>query len=899
MRHWMQRAARRARALIDRRDLDDDIDAEMRLHVEMEAEDLVRTRGLPPDEARRRALVAFGGIERYKEAHRDARGVRWIEELAQDARYAVRALRATPAFTAAAVVSLALALGANTALFSVVKTVLLDPLPYTEPERVVTIGEHPWVPAEIVLGLQRSAHGFERVAAYYPERYAITGGPEPRELEGARVTPDLFRMLGARMALGRDFVAADAAPGAPRTAIVSHSLWLQLFSGDSGAIGRTIRVDDEPYEIVGVADASFRLLAPRSDDPGIWIPFTVQPLTPEGELDWVIPLGRLASGSSLRAAQSELDVVASRFELAHPDEEGRWEERLRLATVKSELVRNARPALLVLQLAVGVLLLLACANVANLLLARFSGRQREVAVRAALGASRGRLLRQLLVESVLLALLGGLAGLLMLRFVHDAILAVAPANTPRIGELSGGAPVFLFALATSVATGLLFGVLPAALTARHATYDMLKEGGRTPSRSIRQNRISQLLVTAQVALTVVLLVVAGLLARTFASLTNQAPGFRTAGVVTVRMHVPQSRYTDVPALNEFYRRVLEGVRSIPGVQSVALANNLPISRGNATREYVVAGRGSTGVGLAQYGVVSDDYFHALGIPLVAGRAFESRDRDGAPGVAIIDESMQRAVWPHEDAIGKRFRFDESDERWLTVVGVARDTRGSGLASGPRRGFYIPYLQRPANHTELAVGHDAVLLVSSPYGVDALSRPLRDAIWAVDRVQPVPVVSALDDVIAEGVGPQRFHAMLLGAFASIAIVLVVTGIYGVVAYVVNERAHEFGVRMAMGATARNILGSVLRWGARLAAAGVALGVLAALVVSRYLAGFLFGVAPTDPITLAGAVALISLVTAAACFIPAARAARTDPATALRADGAPPGRDTRRHRRLPHG
>jgi putative ABC transport system permease protein len=406
-------------------------------------------------------------------------------------------------------------------------------------------------------------------------------------------------------------------------------------------------------------------------------------------------------------------------------------------------------------------------------------------------------------------------------------------------------------------------------------------------------------VAAQVALTVVLLIVAGLLARTFASLASQAPGFRTAGVVTVRMHVPESRYANVPALNEFYRRVLENVRAIPGVQSVALANNLPISRGNATREYVVAGRTSASADVAQYGVVSEDYFRTLGIPLLAGRAFEDRDRNDAPGVAIIDESMQRAVWPHEDAIGKRFRFDDADDRWLTVVGVARDTRGSGLSSGPRRGFYIPYLQRPVNHTELAVGHDAVLLVSSPYGVDMLSRQLRDAIWSVDRAQPVPAIATLGDVIAAGIGPQRFHATLLGAFASIAIVLVVTGIYGVVAYVVNERAHEFGIRMAMGATARDILTSVLRWGARLAATGVVLGVLVALGASRYLTGLLFGVTPTDPVTVAGAVALISVVTAVSCLIPAARAARTDPATALRADGAHAGRDTRQHRRHVHG
>lgn len=881
MSHWMHRIARRIRALLGRERLDRDVDAEMRLHLEMETEELIRVHGLSYDEASRLARISFGGVERYKEAHRDARGVRWVSEVGQDLRDAVRALRTSPAFTGAAVVSLALALGANTALFSIVKTVLLAPLPFSDPERVVTIAEHPWTPAEIVLELQRTSRSLERVAAYAPERYAITGGGEPRELEGARATTDFFRLLGARIAIGRDFVASDAEPGAARTVIISHDLWLQQFSGDSGAVGRTIRVDDVPYDIIGVTAPEFRLLAPRSDGPSIWLPFAVASDPSRSEANWVIPVGRLAPGAALRDAQAELDVVTRRYEIEQASADGPREWRLRLATVKSELVGGSRPALLVLQLAVGVLLLLACVNVANLLLARSSARQKEVAVRSALGASHGRLLRHLLTESTLLALLGGIAGLAVLRIVLDVLLAMAPANTPRIGDVTIDWTVLLFALAVSVATGLFFGVLPAVLTTRHATFDLLKEGGRTPTRSTRHNRLSQLLVGAQVALTLVLLVGAGLLARTFVSLTSRAPGFRTSDITTVRLHVPQSRYTSVTALNGFYERVLERVRAIPGTASVALANNLPISRGNSTREYEIEGRDHAGTGVAQYGVVSEDYFRALGIPLIEGRAFQASDRRGAPGVAIIDESMRRAVWPNESALGKRFRFEGE---WLTVVGVVADTRGSGLASDPLPGFYIPYRQRPATETELAVGHDAVLLVASSDGIATMSRPLRDAIWEVDRRQPVPEMAALDDVISDGVSPERFRAILLGAFAGIAIVLVVTGTYGVVSYLVAERTHEFAIRMVMGATARDIISSVVRWGVLLAACGVAVGLLVVALTSRYLAGFLFEITATDPLTLTGAVAIVTAVTLFACLVPALGVGRVDPSAALRSDRA---------------
>jgi putative ABC transport system permease protein len=795
----------------------------------------------------------------------------------------LRNIRGAPLSFAAIILTMAIGIGANTAIFSIVKSVLLEPLPYPESDHLVTIQQYPWTPAEVVLDLEGSGRSFDEVTAFYPRRFAITGGDEPYELEGAWVAPGFFRLFRVKMARGRDFEAADARPDAPRTAIISYALWQRRYGGLPGVIGRTVQVDGEPHDIVGITDRGFRQYAPRSEDPAIWIPFEVEPTNSKGlngGMNYVIPLARLKTGVTLEQAQSQLDAVLNRFKERHPELAGRARRALRLATIKSELVQDVRAALLVLQLAVGVVLLIACVNVANLLLARFSVRQREMAIRTALGASRGRLFRQLLAESMVLSVMGGAAGLLLMLFTLKLVVAAAPRGVPRIGDASIDIATLLFTLGLSIATGLLFGVIPATVASRPALYDVLKACGRAPARSRRQRGISQLLVIAEVTLTLLLLVGAGLLVRSFVALTGQEPGFRTERILAVPIHLPESRYVDVPRLERFYLQVVERLRQIPGVESVAVSNNLPISRGNSSREYVVEGAAGVEGRSAQYGVVSPDYFRTLEIPLLKGRTFEETDRRGSLRIAVIDEAMWREGWPGQDPIGKRFRFEEGEDGWLTVMGVVAGIRGSGLANDHRPGFYISYQQRPETPVELALGRNAVLLVSTRADAESLAQPLRQAIWDVDPRQPISEVTTLDRIVSESVTPQRFRAVLMGAFSAIALILVIAGIYGVIACVVVERTHEIGVRMAFGAPKARVLWLVVRQALVLTAVGVAVGVAAALGATRLLTSFLFGVSATDWATFGGAALLLGCVAVVASYVPARGAARVDPMVALR-------------------
>lgn len=590
-------------------------------------------------------------------------------------------------------------------------------------------------------------------------------------------------------------------------------------------------------------------------------------------------MARLKSGIPLQQAQSELDVAVSRFRAENPG--FRPAQNLRWVTLKSELVQNVRTALLVLQLAVIVILVIACVNVANLLLARQSSRQGEIALCAALGASRGALVRRQLTESVLLSLLGGVAGLLLMLVGLKLLVAAAPTDVPRIGDASIDASVFLFTLGISVAAGLLFGVLPAVGTTSRASSDALKQSGRTHARGKKQHRIGRALVVAELALTLVLLAGAGLLARTFVSLTGQALGFRTDDILTVSMEVPENGYESIPALTAFHGRVLERLQQLPTVEAVALSKNPPISRGNSTREYLLEGRPENEANWqgAHYDVVSPEYFRLLDIPLLMGRHFEAGDRRGTPPVAIIDEAFARQAWPGQDPIGKRLRFE--DDRWLTVVGVVGNTRGSGLANDPGPGFYISYRQRPETPTERASARThTVFLVRSRAQVEELAGSLRQAVWDVDPQQPVPEITTLHGVISQGVAPQRFRAVLLGSFAALALILAIAGVYGVISYIVSRQTQEFGIRMAVGAKNRDIVLGVLKDALPLITLGLAFGLIGVFVATRYLESLLFGVAPTDPLTIVVSVGVIILVALTASLFPARRAMQVDPMIALR-------------------
>lgn len=821
--------------------------------------------------------------------------------LRRDIGRAFRDIRRAPVFFGTVVLTLAIGIGANTAIFSVVKTVLLDPLPYPEADELVTIHNrgviaewsiHPWTPDAVFLEMMRS-DSFEEVAGYYPQTFAITGGERPFQLDGALVTPNFFRLFRVGIARGRDFVEADARAGAPPTAIISHEVWQRRFGGSPDVIGRMIQAASTVgygpggglREIIGVLDRGFRLHAPRIGDAGLWVPADVEAV-PIGA---VITLARLRNGVALRQAQTELDVVSARFEEGYESDFFPGWTRL-----KAEVVGDDRSTLLILQSAVTVVLLVACVNITNLLLARSSARRREMAVRTALGASRARLLRRSLAESVVLSLLGGTVAVLVMAVALRLLVALVPADVPRIADVSIDAGVLLYTLGVVVAVGLLVGIAPAVVTSRQSPGDVLKEGGRARGGSRKERCIGRALVIGEVALVLVLLAGAGVLARSFLWLTSRDPGFRTQDIVAVPMEVPPNHFESVPEWIDFHDRVLERVRRIPGVESVGLSRNVPLDRGSIT-SYRTEENPQSADASAQYDYVNPGYFRTLDIPLVRGRYIEATDRAGTRPVVVIDEAMARAAWPGRDPIGERLRFEDL-ESWRTVVGVVGDIRGSGLAHAPRPGIYIPDRQR----VETDIVTRFVLLVRSPAEVSELAGPLRRAIWDVEPRQPIPEITTLEHIVSASVGPYWFRALLFGSFGIIALILAVAGIYGVVERLVAQRTHEFGIRMALGARGRDVLRMVIRQGASLAGIGVTLGLLAAVGLARLLSAALYGVSEnpvmqsafnpqpsrilhgvsaTDPPTLAAVAVLLVGVVLIASYVPARRAARVDPMVTL--------------------
>lgn len=801
-----------------------------------------------------------------------------ISSFFQDVRQTLRNIRNAPIFFGALILTLAIGIGANTAIFSIVKTVLLDPLPYEGADRILIVNENPWVPVEIYEDLKASDGGsFEVVAAFYPEPVAITGGDEPVQVDGARVTPNFFGIFRASMAHGQSFSRNET--DAEGTAVVSQGLWQYRLGKQGDPTSQNILINGIPRQIVGMADRSFRQITPGSKSPIVWVAAKFERQREDGDKNYVIPIVRMKDGVSLNRAQAEVKVVMERFMDRNPDFRNPGWAKLQLVPMKDELVGDLRPALLILQFAVGMLLLIACVNIANLLQARFSSRQREFAIRESIGASKRRLVRQLLTESLVIALIGGVAGFLLLLVSLKLIISIAPQDIPRIDEVSGDPVLFLFSLGISVAAGLLFGVLPAAVATRRSLHDHLKEGGRSPSRSKGQQRVNQVLVVAEVMLTLILLVGAGLLVRTLFALTTLDLGFRTENVHVLSMSVPENRYTTVPELERFYALTRESIAAVQGVDAVGVSNNLPIKRGRSSREIQIEGLNDTAT--FQYGVVSPGFFEALAIPILRGRDIAESDRRDAPLVALVDQSMADALWSG-DAIGKRFRMDENGE-WISIVGIVANSRSNGLANPPRPGFYISNQQRLDSLMELSVGKQVVFVIRSNVGLDSLAPALRRAVWAVDPQQPVAEIAPLQQIVdAEG-GPQRFRATLFAAFAGIALLLVIAGIYGIVSYLVAERTHELGIRKVMGATDGDIVRRILLWGLKLALIGIVAGIAGMFVLNRYLSSLLYEVGSMDPLTIAISVLVILLITALACFVPARRVAKVDPMVALRGDG----------------
>lgn len=807
-----------------------------------------------------------------------------LTSVAGDVRYAFKVARRSPIFFGAVILTLAVGIGANTAIYSVVEGVVLDPLPYPDSDRLVVVDPNAWTPAGIVDGMRERSESLDALEGYYPRSFAVSGEGRPAELDGAVVTPGFLPLLGVDVSLGRGFLPGDTGPDAPPTVLLSYGLWQRRYGGAPDVLERTIRIDGRPRSIVGVVERGFRQLTPRTGEAELWIAGPLDDLgrdvLPEGSEPWAIPLARLRPDLPLARAQEELDAAAARHveTAATESDSPNWD--FRWVRLEAQLTEGVRPAVFLLQAAVAVLLLLACVNVANLLLVRFASRRGEVALRTALGAGRSRITRQLLTESLALALLGGLAGMGLAALFLEAVLALAPADIPRLDQIGLDGSVLLVTLGVSMATGLLFGVVPALVAAGRDPGGALGEARRSGGATRGRHRVSQALVVVQVALTLVLVTAAGLLTRSLTTLASREPGFRTEGVVTIPVSVPEHAQRSMPGLVTLYGDILERLERVPGVRSAAVSNRLPINRGSTIREVEVEGRVEPES--VQFAAVSPDYFRVLDIPRLQGRRLEDEDRRSAPGVTVVDAALARRLWPEGNAVGRRLRLADT-EGWMTVVGVVADIRGSGLAGAPEPGIYISFRQRPDGPVELGVAHEAVFLAHVDGGLtEALAGALREAVWDVDPGQPLPEVATLEAEVARDVSPLRFRAILFGAFAAIALVLAVVGIYGVIGYVITERTHEFGVRKALGARDVDVVGRVLLGGLGLSGAGVVLGIFGVRLSSRWLESILFGVAPGDPMTLAVSAAGVVALTLAACFVPAWRASRVDPTRALRSE-----------------
>jgi putative ABC transport system permease protein len=875
----LERVARRLRALLRRDDVELELDEELRYHLERQVEQNLAF-GMDPEEARYAALREFGGLEPSKEACRDARRVRWVEDLAQDLRHGLRGLVRTPGFTLLVALTLALGIGANTAVFSVLDAVVLRPLPYPESDRLVAVWEaregSPGVRGRIslpdYLDWRAQNQSLEGIAAYAGSSLARTDGGEPEHLASAVASTNLFETLRVAPALGRGFSPENEAYGRHRVAVVSDGFWRRALGADPDAIGRQLMLDGNSYPVVGVLPAGFRM--PLLDqEPDVWVPLAYQKEDLEARrAHYLSAVARLGPGVDLAHAQRDLGAVSARLAEVYP--QANTGHGAALGPLREQVVGDLRPALLVLLGAVALVLLIACANVANLLLARATVRRREVAVRMALGASRWRLVRQFLVESVLLAAAGGAAGLAVAAWGVDTLVATNAGGLPRTADVGIDLRVLAFTAAVTAATGLAFGLLPALHASDVTLGDALKEAGRPVGGG--RDRARSTFVVVQVALSLVLLVGSGLLLRSLHRLQAEDPGFDPSGVLTVRLTLPGKTYEEPGRWAAFVRQLDEQLRDLPGAAAAGVIHPLPYTDRTETLAYRVddqpeaAGAQRTS---AAWRAVTPGYFRALGVPVLRGRGLADADAETSRPVVVISETMARMCFGEADPLGHRLTIGY-DDRSYDVVGVVGDTRPTSLKTAPGPEMYTAWAQTPVPW--------AAIVVRAEGDPSALAGLVRDRVAAIDPALPLYDVKTMEARLSESVGRQRFTAALAGLFAAVALALAAVGTYGVVSYLVERRTHEIGVRMALGARPGDVVRLVLGRGLALTVAGIGAGVVGALGLTRLLEGMLYGVGATDPVAFVATTLVLAAVALAACYVPARRAARVDPAAALRSE-----------------
>lgn len=823
--------------------------------------------------------------------------------LLQDLRYATRMLAKTPGFTAVALITLTLAIGANTAIFSIVNGMLIQPLPFSEPNELIqfmrgleqgALSGSVSVP-KYLYWQENSRDLYEGVAAFdnLGSGFNMAGDGTPERLIGSRVTHEFFGVFDARPVLGRDFVAEEDRPGAPKVAILSHGLWQRRFAADRTLVGKTIQLNGEAYTVVGVAPEGFKYPATAE----LWTPFQME----RASLDkghYFEVVGRLKAGVSFAKAKASAQVVGKRFMALHPDS-GPPQETLALLTLRDRLYGRLRPVLYILLGAVGFVLLIACVNLANLQLARAAGRQREIAIRSVLGAKSSQIVRQLLTESVLLSVVGGLLGLLAGMWIVKPLLALSPPEVERLTPIGIDGTVLAFTFGLALLAGLLFGVVPALQSARVNLNEPLKEGTTRTTGGVRGSLMRRFLVISEVALALVPLTGAVLLVKSFSGVVQTDPGFEPKNVLTMKLSLPEARYGKPESLEAFSRDVVERVESLPGVRSASVAITLPLE-GGPDLPFIIEGKyaggmgdDDPGIGSAQYRASTPGYFEALQIPLSRGSSFTDRDSAKAPLVAVINEAAAKKYWPGENPVGHRLHIgppfvpELGDPQPREIIGVVHNVRETGLDAEAPAIVYVPLAQVPTTILGMMLRLIPVsLVVKSEREVPGLATAVQKQIWTVDATQPVNDVRLMEEVVSRSLGRQRFAAMLLGGLALLAVVLAGIGIYGVLSYLVAQRTREIGVRMALGASAKNVLGMVVRQGLVSVLIGVAAGIGGAWALARYLGGqianLLAGGTATDPVTFILAPTVLAIIALFASVIPAHRASQMDPLVALHRD-----------------
>jgi putative ABC transport system permease protein len=873
----------RIKALFRRRRLERDLEDELEFHLAMRRQKLVE-QGMPPEEARFAARRAFGNPTHARESNRELWTFPFLETLAQDLRYGLRQLRRNPGFTEVAVLTLALGIGANTTIFSVVSAVLLRPFPFEMPSHLVVLWQKvPHFGTNIFTTpdfLAWRSQSFMPISGISTKEFNVGTGDRADHVSGGPVSANFFSMLGVKPILGRAFLPKEDQPDGERVVILSYGLWQRDFAGDRSVIGKAADLNGQPFTVVGVMPKGFK--NPVVTDQQLWVPLESDPLfssfrQSEG-VHWLFVLGRLKAEVDPGRAAAAMKAIGVNLGKEYPRTEARL--GVSITPLDDFVVGDIRPALLIMLAAVGFVLLIACANVVNLFLARGMTRANEIAVRRALGAGRTRVFRQLLTESVLISFLGGAVGVILSFWGLRLLQTLNPGTIPRAGGLTLDAQVLLFTLGVSLLAGIIFGTVPALRVSKSDINETLKEGGRSVRADLSARRLHGLVMVSEIGLAVVLLVGAGLMVRSFRDLMRARLGFDPRHILTMQMTFNQQAASpqETPL---FYEHVLERVRALPGVESAALARDLPLVGANPSIPFRIAGRTLPASGrkpIARYRAISSGYFSTMRIPLFEGRDFTGQDARGASCVAIINQAMARRYWPYRNPMGAEIKPDRGAPEWCTIIGVAGNVRKGGPGFPVQSTMYFSYLQVP--DADIPVVEGSMRLVVRSASPLSLVGGIRKQVTAINGGVPVYDVRTMSEIVSGSLARPRFDMALLAIFAIVALVMAAAGIYGVLSYSVAQRTHEVGIRMALGAEKREILRMVVGQGLKLALIGVAIGTAGALALTRFLSSLLYGVKPTDPLTFIAVSLILIAVSLLACYIPARRASKVDPMDALR-------------------